>query len=95
LIRLKCHPSGLRLLTPLKCRPSGLRLLTPLKRFLSEVEIVDLAEEGAENYPRGEKDVPQRLKPYCKQGICGTGKPVPLSKTDFFQHPLKSPALPG
>jgi len=30
------------------------------------------------------KDVPQRLKPYCKQGSCGTGKPVPLSKTDFF-----------
>ena len=29
------------------------------------------------------KDVPQRLKPHCRQGSCGTGKPVPLSKTDF------------
>jgi len=30
------------------------------------------------------ENVPQRLKPHCKQGSCGTGKPVPLSKTDFF-----------
>ncbi len=28
--------------------------------------------------------VPQRLKPHCKGGTYGTGKPVPLSKTEFF-----------
>jgi hypothetical protein len=42
------------------------------------------AEEGAEKVASWRKDVPQRLKPHCKQGSCGTGKPVPLSKTEFF-----------
>jgi len=40
--------------------------------------------EGAEKVASWRKDVPQRLKPHCEQGSCGTGEPVPLSKTDFF-----------
>jgi len=42
------------------------------------------AKEAAEKVTSWRKGVPQRLKPHCKQGSCGTGKPVPLSKTDFF-----------
>ena len=42
------------------------------------------AEGGAEKVPSWRKDVPPRLKPHCKQSSCGMGKPVPLSKTDFF-----------
>jgi hypothetical protein len=34
--------------------------------------------------PREIKSVPQRLKPRCEQGTCGTAEAVPLSKTDFF-----------
>jgi len=40
--------------------------------------------EDGEKVASWRKDVPQRLKPHCEQGSCGTGKPVPLSKTDFF-----------
>jgi len=43
-----------------------------------------VGEEAAEKVALWRKDVPQRLKPYCKYNACGTGKPVPLSKTDFF-----------
>jgi len=40
--------------------------------------------EAAEKVALWRRSVPQRLKPHCKQGSCGTGKPVHLSKTDFF-----------
>ena len=30
------------------------------------------------------QNVPQGLKPYCKQITSGTAEAVPLSKTDFF-----------
>src|SRR5437868_11384402 len=42
------------------------------------------AKEGAEKVPREIKNVPQRLKPRCKQSAFGTAEAVPLSKTDFF-----------
>ena len=38
----------------------------------------------AEKVPREIKNVPQRLKPHCKQSAFGTAEAVPLSKTDFF-----------
>jgi hypothetical protein len=41
------------------------------------------AREGAEKAIRGEKNVPQRLKPHCRCATCGTAEAVPLSKTDF------------
>jgi len=47
-------------------------------------EIPSGAKEGAEKVASWRKDVPQRLKPHCKQGSCGTAEAVPLSKTDFF-----------
>jgi hypothetical protein len=43
-----------------------------------------LAEEGAEKVALQRRSVPQRLKPCCNHGFYGTGKPVPLSKTEFF-----------
>jgi len=46
--------------------------------------ILGRAEEAAEKVDLWRRSVPQRLKPYCKYGACGTGKPVPLSKTGFF-----------
>jgi hypothetical protein len=71
------------------------------------------AKEGAEKVPREIKSEPQRQKPRCEQNTFSThsaslragSEAVPLSKTDFFQHPLKrfvfaeffaglSPALP-
>ena len=41
-------------------------------------------KKDAERVTSGRKGVPQRLKPYCKGMTCGTGEPVPLSKTGFF-----------
>ncbi len=41
------------------------------------------AEESAEKVLRQNKSVPQRLKPRCKCGTYGTGKPVPLTKPSF------------
>ena len=38
--------------------------------------------EAAEKVVAESKSVPQRLKPYCKCGAYGTGKPVPLIKTE-------------
>ena len=51
------------------------------------------AKEAAEKVTSWRKGVPQRLKPHCKQGSCGTGKPVPLSKTDFSPQ-LVCPRVP-
>jgi hypothetical protein len=34
--------------------------------------------------PREATSVPQRLKPHCKNDVCGTAEAVPLSKTEFF-----------
>src|SRR5271170_1239231 len=38
---------------------------------------------GAEKVLRETKNVPQRLKPHCEQGLCSTAEAVPLSKTTF------------
>jgi hypothetical protein len=40
--------------------------------------------EGAEKGGATNQNVPQGLKPHCKQSTSGTAKAVPLSKTDFF-----------
>jgi hypothetical protein len=42
------------------------------------------AKEGAEKVALQTEDVPQGLKPYCKQNTSGTAEAVPLSKTDFL-----------
>jgi hypothetical protein len=48
-----------------------------------------IGEQVGKKLPHGEKSVPQRLKPHCKQS-CGTGKPVPLNKAKFFPSALKA-----
>jgi hypothetical protein len=50
------------------------------------------AKEGPEKSIRGEKSVPQRLKPHRKCATCGTAEAVPLSKTDFSALSLASQA---
>ena len=47
------------------------------------------AEEGAEKVPREIKNVPQRLKPRCKQSASGTAQSRALKQNGLFQHPLK------
>jgi len=42
-------------------------------------------DEDAEEVARGEKGVPQRLKPRWPGSIFGTAEAVPLSKTKDFQ----------
>jgi hypothetical protein len=42
------------------------------------------AKDGAEKVVAVPKNVSPRLKPYCSGSTYGTGKPVPLTKEDFF-----------
>jgi len=43
-----------------------------------------VAEEEAEKGDAINQNVPQGLKPHCKQSTSGTAEAVPLSKTNFF-----------
>jgi len=43
---------------------------------------------------RSSPGFPQRLKPRCKLSCYGTDKSMPLSKTAFFQQPLKPDSWP-
>jgi hypothetical protein len=48
------------------------------------------AKEGAEKGGAANQNVPQGLKPHCKQNTSGTAEAVPLSKADFFSTPSKA-----